>query len=162
MKLNKSFCLSLFILFSQFIIQSCKKDNTETEIHKFPMVYLIRNNGDDNLTGINVHTWTTFPIENETAWIGRGKQRDPRYINNKDLYLKTFDSIFISPDLNVYKGCTRYMKVRLWFNKVNLFKYRDYEFTVDTVNDKNDSRLVINWPEDSSKFSYTEDSYTNK
>lgn len=159
MRLNRLFIWYFFIL-SCFIYQGCKKDNVEAEIHKFPMEYLIRINGDNRLTDINVETWTTFPIENETAWIGRGKHRDLNFINNEEIYLKSFDSIYISPDLNVYKGCTRYMKVRFWFNKANFFKYRDYEFTIDTIREKEDSRLFINWPEDSSKYNYSEHSYT--
>lgn len=138
------------IILSLTILSSCEK-NTDNELQKYKMEYIVNLNGDSDVYYMSVHTSTTFPEENETAWIGRSKS---------DEELSNYDSIYISPEIKVYSGCTRYMMVRLYFNDIpDFYKYRDYVFDNDTIISENDVKLIFNWPEDSAKIEYSEHIY---
>ena len=145
-----------------FIIQSCEKE--DIKIDKYDMKYIVKLSGDNKVSSIVLETYTYYPDENITAWMGDGKFRyEPYYIYDKDNYLFGEDSIIIKPDYKVYQGCTRYLNIRIGFNEYNdeepKIIYREYYLGTDTINNGLDSRLVFIWPNDSAKYKYSEIKY---
>lgn len=142
------------IIISLLLIStSCEKDTIEIE--KFDMSYQLILNGDDSVTSISLDTWTTFPEENKTEWIGKTKRK--RYEDDHENHLSLYDTICIIPSLKVYKSCTRSIKIRLRFNEgTDMEKYRDYDLGYDTILGYYDSNFIFTWPADSSKYEYIE------
>lgn len=139
--------------------QNCEKEPKNPEIQKYDMQYLVKLNGDQSLTRVVVETATSFPEENSVLLIGKSKYKQEYYWGEEE-YLYDYDSIFIQPDRQVYPGCESYMKVRFWFNEdKDTITYRDYIFQIDTIENINDCKLTITWPDDSSKYEYYEHSY---
>jgi len=139
--------------------QNCEKEPNNPEIQKYYMQYLVKLNGDQSLTRVVVETATSYPEENSVLFIGKSKYKQEYYWGKKE-YLYDFDSVFIQPERQVYLGCKRYMKVRFWFNEdKDTITYRDYIFPSDTIENENDSKLTITWPDDSAKYDYYEHSY---
>jgi len=161
MKAKGKPCLLVIIGLILFVIQCCEKGTTDPENKKFDIQYLVKLNGDHSVTSINVETYTYFPDENITAWIGKGKRRNEYNLYySKENYLYDYDSIIIQPDEKAYSGCTKYMKVRFWFNEdKDTITYRDYVFQTDTLENEPDGKLSITWPDDSSKYKYYKHSY---
>lgn len=120
------------------------------------MEYLVKINDDPKVSYLSVSTWTIFPNENENEYLGETKYKYDMF--DSEANLNDIDSIYISPELLVYPGCTSYMKVRLYFSEGSkkYSRYRDYYFGTDTISKKSDSKLIFNWPEDSAKAEYEE------
>lgn len=132
----------------------CKKKDEATPL--YTMQYKVKINSVDSLTSISIDSWTTYPKENITEWIGTGKHIHEFYVGTKD-FLNNPDSIIVEPKTRVYQGCTKYYKVRLIFNgDKDTSSLRDYIFKTTTINSEADSKWIFNWPEDSSKFEFEE------
>jgi hypothetical protein len=139
--------------------QNCEKEADNPQFQKYDMQYLVILNEDPKVTRIVLDTWTTFPEENITEWIGTAKKKHESSWGEDD-YLYDYDSVYIQTERQVYSGCTRYMKVRFWFNEyADTITYRDYIFQSDTIEKKLDSKLTMIWPDDSAKYEYYEHSY---
>ncbi len=139
----------------------CKKEENKPD--KFDVTFTIKINDIDSLTTVVVDTWTYFPVEKVTEWIGSGKFKSDYYLYyNAAFYLNRNDSIFIRTKNQGYYGCTRNLFIRLRFNEdKQLVTVRDYNFKVDTLTNELDSKFLFEWPTDSDKYSFTQHSYKN-
>lgn len=139
------------------VLQNCKKESN-SDLQKFDMIYNVKFVGDENIYSIQANTSTTFPIENETSWIGQGKFNDEQVHNEN--HLNSLDSIYLIPDLKVYYGCTKYIQIRIWFKTgTNVHTYRDYFFGPDTIKNFSNSRFTFIWPNDSARYEFNQVSY---
>ncbi|HEY6915974.1 MAG TPA: hypothetical protein VI413_14950 [Paludibacter sp.] len=150
------FVLRWSVVLISFLFFGCST-NDEVELKKYSMVYIVRNNGDATLLSIAADSYTYFPIEKVTEWIGAGKNNyESTYDYDREHYLYSCDSIILKTENKVYNGCYGGLKVHLIFDKAPNYVIRDYFIANDTIRNSLDCTVRFSWPDDSVKYRYTE------
>jgi hypothetical protein len=129
------------------ISSSCtQEENIRPE---WPFQFVVVNDGNKELTTINLNSSIYYPLEDSTNFLGTIKSVYKH--DHDENKLKEFDSLKLSPLKKVYHGCVTTVMIRVNFllegNEVSFFFSK-----VDTIRTYKDSSFEVVWPRDSILF----------